>query len=42
MTTRQRVAFKNHCRLAVETMHPRFANKAGGISSITAELALER
>jgi hypothetical protein len=34
MNKRQQLALQHHCRLAVETLHPRFGHRAGGFSVI--------
>lgn len=34
MNQRQKLAIQNHCRLAVETLHPRFGHKESGFSVI--------
>lgn len=34
LTPRQELAIKHHCRLAVETSHPRFAYQATQTTSI--------
>jgi len=35
MTARQKTALRHHCRLAIETTHPRFAYRLGhGLSLV--------